>query len=112
MTLSTSIERVFASPKNTPEKMTAFWIFMLATLVLFTPPIAFASGGIPRVNEFLDLVKNILQGAGGAVCTIAIMWSGYEMFFADQGTVQKAGKILGGGMLIGGAPAIAGYLIP
>jgi type IV secretory pathway VirB2 component (pilin) len=71
---------------------------------------AFAQGGLSKVNTFVENVLTVLRGVSISIVTIAIIWAGYKFLFkhADLG---EAGKILGGGLLIGGAAELAGYLL-
>lgn len=71
---------------------------------------AFAEGGLDKVNTFMDNVLTVLRGGSIAVVTIAIMWSGYKFLFKNA-EMGECTKILGGGLLIGGATEIARYLI-
>jgi type IV secretory pathway VirB2 component (pilin) len=71
---------------------------------------AFAEGGLDKVNTFMDNVLTVLRGGSIAVVTIAIMWSGYKFLFKNA-ELSECTKILGGGLLIGGATEIARYLI-
>jgi len=83
----------------------------LAVLAMLAMDPALAqSGGLEKVNSFLETVLSILRGASIAVVTIAIIWAGYKFLFkhADVGEVAK---ILGGGLLIGGAAEIARFLL-
>jgi type IV secretion system protein VirB2/type IV secretion system protein PtlA len=79
-------------------------------LALFAAEPAFAQGGLQKVNTFVENVLTVLRGVSIGVVTIAIIWAGYKFLFkhADLGEV---GKILGGGLLIGGAAELAGYLL-
>lgn len=71
---------------------------------------ALAAGGLDKVNTFLDNVLDVLQGASIAVVTIAIMWAGYKFLF-KHADFAEVGKILGGGLAIGGAGQLAVYLL-
>ncbi|MDD3465174.1 MAG: TrbC/VirB2 family protein [Candidatus Cloacimonetes bacterium] len=86
-------------------------MLMLAAMAIMVEP-AFAgdSGGLEKVNSFVENVLAILRGISLGVVTGAIMWAGYKYLFkhADLGEV---GKILAGGLLIGGAAELAGYLL-
>jgi type IV secretory pathway VirB2 component (pilin) len=79
-------------------------------LVLLAADPALAQGGLQKVNTFVENVLTVLRGVSIGVVTIAIIWAGYKFLFkhADLG---EAGKILGGGLLIGGAAELAGYLL-
>ena len=45
-----------------------------------------------------------------AVVTIAIMWAGYKFLF-KHADIAEVGKILAGGLLIGGAAELARYIV-
>lgn len=81
------------------------------TLLAVEPAFAqIGGGGLTKVNTFMDNVLMVLRGVSITVVTIAIIWAGYKFLFkhADLGEV---GKILGGGLLIGGAAELAGFLL-
>lgn len=67
--------------------------------------------GLGSVNTFMQTVVNLLKGAGVLIVTIAIMWCGYKMLFKGA-SFSEVAMIFVGGLLIGGAATIAGYLIP
>jgi len=72
---------------------------------------AFAqSGGLDKVNTFMENVLAVLRGVSLIVVTIAIMWAGYKFLFKHADMMECA-KILGGGLLVGGASEIARYLL-
>lgn len=71
---------------------------------------AFAGSGIAKVDTFLDKISTALKGAGVVVCAIALMWAGYQFFFRHADMMYCA-RIVGGGLLIGGATEIAGYIL-
>ncbi|EGU33957.1 attachment mediating protein VirB2-like protein [Vibrio scophthalmi LMG 19158] len=83
---------------------------ILAALCLLTPDIAHASGGLAKVNDFMDNIAGILRGASIATVTVALMWAGYKYLFQDA-TVMETLKIVIAGLLIGGAGEIARYLL-
>lgn len=82
-------------------------MFAFAMLVAVEP--AFAQG-VEKVNSFLDNVLMILRGASIAVVTIAVMWAGYKYLF-KHADLAEVGKILAGGLLIGGAAELANFLL-
>jgi type IV secretion system protein VirB2/type IV secretion system protein PtlA len=85
------------------------FLLCLGLLTIAGAAPAFAQG-LDRVNTLLDSVLGILRGVSITVVTIAIIWAGYKFLFksADLG---ECAKILGGGILIGGAAEIAGLLL-
>ena len=55
-------------------------------------------------------IESVLKGAGVTIASIAIIVSGYKIIF--QGArFEDVSKILIGGLLIGGATSLAGWLI-
>lgn len=71
---------------------------------------AFAVGGLEKVDTFIENVLVVLRGISLGIVTIAIMWAGYKFLF-KQADIAECGKILAGGLLIGGAAEVAGYLL-
>lgn len=78
-------------------------------IVLLSIEPAFAQG-LEKVNTFIDNVLVVLRGISIAVVTIAIMWAGYKFLFT-RADIGECGKILAGGLLIGGAAELASYLL-
>ena len=83
-------------------------VFVVLSLLLAQP--ALAQGGLDKVNTFVDNILTVLRGISIGVVTIAIMWAGYKFLF-KQADMAECGKILAGGLLIGGAAELAGYLL-
>lgn len=83
---------------------------MFFVLALFVTEPAFAQGGLDKVNTFVENVLMILRGVSIGVVTIAIMWAGYKFMF-KHADMAEIGKILGGGLLVGGAAEIARYVL-
>lgn len=102
---------------NTPVSYTpsrplvspVFWVLclLLTALTLF-PDLAHASGGLNKINDFMDNLANILRGASIITVTVAIMWCGYKMLFTEY-DIRELGRILLASLLIGGAFEIARY---
>jgi len=69
-----------------------------------------ASGGLDKVNTFVANLLTILRGVSIGVVTIAIMWAGYKFLFRHA-DMAECGKIIAGGLLIGGAAELASYLL-
>jgi len=94
-----------------PMKVASFLAAVVClSMLAVDPAFAQAGGGLTKVNTFMDNVLTVLRGVSITVVTIAIIWAGYKFLFkhADLGEV---GKILGGGLLIGGAAELAGFLL-
>lgn len=86
------------------------YLNLFALLLFATASPVFAAGGLPEVNTFMDNLSGILKGAGAATVTVAIMWSGYKILFTEA-NIMEVGKIVIGGLFVGGASGIAGYLV-
>lgn len=83
---------------------------LLAFVALFAAEPAFAQGGLDKVNTFMDNVLSVLRGVSITVVTIAIIWAGYKFLF-KHADIAEVGKILAGGLLIGGAAELARFLL-
>jgi type IV secretion system protein VirB2/type IV secretion system protein PtlA len=101
-------------PWISKHRRTLSLLFPLLPAIVFAlagePAWAQSSGGLDKINTFMDNVLSILRGASIAVVTIAIMWAGYKFLF-KHADIAECGKILGGGLLIGGAAEIARFLL-
>jgi hypothetical protein len=100
--------------QNASTVANAFVITGMMSMVMF-PEIASAAaaagtGGLAKVNTFVDNVLGILKGVSIAVVTIAIIWAGYKFLFKNA-DIAEVGKILAGGLLIGGASELTGFLL-
>jgi hypothetical protein len=100
--------------QNKQKLANAFAITSVVGLAMF-PEIALAAaaggtGGLAKVNTFVDSILSILQGVSIAVVTIAIIWAGYKFLFKNA-DIAEVGKILAGGLLIGGASELTGFLL-
>lgn len=69
-----------------------------------------SGGGVQKVNTFLQNILAVLNGASIAVVTIAIIWAGYKFLFRNA-DMKECLMIVLGGLLIGGAAELAGYLL-
>lgn len=85
-------------------------IAAVVCVVLMCGEPAFAAGGLDKVNTFVENLLSVLRGISIGVVTIAIMWAGYKFLF-KHADMAECGKILGGGLLIGGAAELAAYLL-
>lgn len=92
-------------------------VFNRGLLVLLTFAAVFAAepalaqvGGLDKVNTFMDNVLAVLRGVSITTVTIAIIWAGYKFLF-KHADIAEVGKILAGGLLIGGAAELANYLL-
>ena len=80
----------------------------LALVAMLATPSAHA--GFDRINTVFGTVNGWLIGGGITVLTCCILWPGYKMIWAGA-NFQEVSKPLIGGIVIGGAPAIAGLLL-
>ena len=87
-----------------------FLIGILAAVVIVNVSPVLAASGIAKVDTFLDKISTALKGAGIVVCAIALMWAGYQFFYRHADMMYCA-RIVGGGLLIGGATEIASYIL-
>jgi len=69
-----------------------------------------AASGISKVDTLLEKISTALLGIGVVVITIALMWGGYKLAFAHASKEEIAKPVLGG-LLVGSASAIAGWLM-
>lgn len=81
----------------------------LLSLILLSTTL-FAAGGIDKVNSFLENLSVALYAIGAIVLTIAFMWAGFKIMFQGQ-TLREVAPVFIGGVLVGSASAIAGYII-
>jgi SNF family Na+-dependent transporter len=86
-------------------------LLILFVLLIAAPVFAQgAPGGINKVNTFVNNILVVLRSVSIGVVTIAIMWAGYKFLFKHS-DLGECLKILGGGLLIGGAAELANYLL-
>jgi type IV secretion system protein VirB2/type IV secretion system protein PtlA len=86
-------------------------VLALACLFALEPAFAqAASGGLDKVNTFMESILAILRGVSIITVTLAIMWAGYKFLFQHAG-LRDLMPIIGGGLLIGGASEVAIYLL-
>ncbi|MBW8848015.1 MAG: TrbC/VirB2 family protein [Burkholderiales bacterium] len=80
-----------------------------STLVSMAASPALAAG-FDKVNDTVTNVNTILVTISIAVVTIAIIWAGFKMIF--QGArLADVSNVLIGGTLVGGAGAMAAYIV-
>lgn len=95
---------------NNSSVLPVLGLLVVATGLFVGDPAFAQSGGIDKVNTFMENVLNVLRGASIAVVTIAIIWAGYKFLF-KHADIGEVGKILGGGLLIGSAAELARFLL-
>jgi hypothetical protein len=106
--LSSKDEKMIKS-NNYSTKSIGMTALVLGLALVAAEP-AFAQGGLEKVNTFVENVLVVLRGISIGVVTVAIMWAGYKFLFKNA-DMAECGKILAGGLLIGGAAELAGYLL-
>ncbi|TLD80755.1 conjugal transfer protein TraC [Helicobacter sp. MIT 11-5569] len=82
----------------------------LWSLFLMSPMLLFGAGGIDKVNTFMENLSTALYAVGAIILTIAFMWAGFKIMFQGQ-TLREVAPVFIGGVLVGSASAIAGYII-
>lgn len=88
-------------------KSFAYFVLTFSAALVWDTP---AYAQLSNVNNLLQNIETVLKGAGVTVASIAIIVSGYKIVF--QGArFEDVSKILIGGLLIGGATSMAGWLI-
>lgn len=93
-----------------------YWPLSLAVLLgvvalsLADPALAQSTGGLDRINTFMDNILALLRGISITVATIAIIWAGYK-FLYQHADLSEIVYIIGGGLLVGAAAEIARYLL-
>ena len=69
-----------------------------------------AAAGFDKINDTVVNVNTILVTISVAVVTIAIIWAGFKMIFQGARLTDVA-NVLIGGTLVGGAGAMASYIV-
>lgn len=100
---------------NRPAKgnVSAVMMAIFFVAVLAVPNLLFAqefAGADTRICGFFDNVRGLLNLASVAVVTIAVIFCGYQIAFANK-RISDVAPILIGGVLIGAASQIAGMLL-
>jgi type IV secretion system protein VirB2 len=88
----------------------AFVTMLVGTEVMAqtTPAAGGFAGACSNVVTFFKNFEKILKAASVIIVTIAIVFAGYQIAFAHK-RLSDVAPILIGGLLIGGAAAIAGW---
>ena len=81
----------------------------LQAAMLLTPSVVMAQG-FDKISTTVNNVQTLLVTISVAVVTIAIIWAGFKMIFQGARLSDVANVIIGGA-LIGGAAAIATYIV-
>lgn len=85
----------------------------LVAVVLFAPDLAYAGGmeaAQGKVKGFFDNIQTILDVVSITIVTIAFMFAGYQIAFAQK-RVTDVAPVLIGGLVVGAAAQFAGLLL-
>ncbi|MFG6417196.1 TrbC/VirB2 family protein [Roseateles sp. DC23W] len=85
-------------------------IAALSTAMILTVHQSVEAQGFDKINDTVVNVNTILVTISIAVVTIAIIWAGFKMIFQGARLADVA-NVLIGATLIGGASAMATYLV-
>lgn len=91
------------------KKSNSILMVIGALLVLHLNAYAGSGGGIDKVNDLFESLKDALFALGVVITTIAFMWAGFKVMFQGQ-TLREVATPLIGGVVVGSASAIAGFL--
>lgn len=72
--------------------------------------VAFAAGGISKVNTLMQNISTALYAVGAIVFTIAIMWTGFKVMFQGN-TMRECAPVLIGGVLVAAASSISAWVM-
>lgn len=101
------------SNRQAKGQVSALLMAVVFVAVLAVPNILFAQsfeGADQRICGFFDDIRGLLNMASVAVVTIAVIFCGYQIAFANK-RIADVAPILIGGLLIGAASQIAGMLL-
>ena len=94
---------------STMSSTTSIAVQLVAvSLLLLGASPAFAQLAV--VNTVMTNVSTVLTGVAVTCFTIAIMWAGFKMAF-QHAKWSEISNIVIGGILVGGAAAIAAWLV-
>lgn len=82
----------------------------LTPVLLIPAHQAVMAQGFEKINTTTNNVVTILVTIAVAVVTAAIMWAGFKMIF-QAARLADVANILFGGTLIGGASAMAAFIV-
>lgn len=101
-----------ASDKFTFERATMLALLMVFFSLAVLPETVLAQTGFAKactnVEKFFQNFETLLKAVSVIIVTIAIVFAGYQIAFAHK-RLSDVAPILVGGLLIGGAAAIAGW---
>jgi type IV secretion system protein VirB2 len=90
-------------------RVLAVLVLGFATMTIGTEALAGTFGdACTNVVGFFENFETLLRAASVIIVTIAIVFAGYQIAFAHK-RLSDVAPILVGGLLIGGAAAIAGW---
>jgi type IV secretion system protein VirB2 len=104
--------------RQTKSQVSSLLMAIVFVAVLAVPNILLAQdtggggfeGADTRICGFFDNIRGLLNLASVAVVTIAVIFCGYQIAFANK-RISDVAPILIGGVLIGAASQIAGMLL-
>lgn len=100
---------------NTPnlKPSPAVLLLVAVSLCLLLPDAALAQTATmeTRVEGFLTKISGLLNIASVAIVTIAVIFAGYQIAFAQK-RISDVAPVLIGGFLIGAAAQLAKMVIP
>lgn len=85
-------------------------MFKKILLIALAVNLAFAAGGIDKVNTLAQDIEAALFGLSVVIITIAFGIAGYRMAILKQQWTEVLPAVIGG-VVIGSAPAIAALLV-
>ncbi|APY15343.1 type IV secretion system protein VirB2 [Brucella sp. 10RB9214] len=98
------------SKKSLSRILPHLLLALIVSIAVIEPNLAYANGGLDKVNASMQKVLDLLRGVSITIVTMAIIWSGYKMAFRHARFMDVV-PVLGGGLLVGAATEIAVYLI-
>ena len=88
---------------------------LLASVMALLSLQAHAASGYDEIFSPLKEIQNILRYAGTIILVLALIAQGIIIFFSDnipESVKKTVGKVAVGGIFIGGASAISGFILP
>jgi type IV secretion system protein PtlA len=80
--------------------------FVAAMVLCLLPEVALAGGGLQKVEGVLNNVVSWLGHIAAVVCTIVVIFKGFQIWFG-RATWSDAGQVILGCLAIAGAAEIA-----
>ena len=78
-------------------------------LLLLTPNLVLAAGGLSKVNNLLDTVLGWILSAALTISIIALVYSGFKVMWGGQ-PYQEYSKVIISAIVIASASAIIGAI--